>query len=552
MFFPILILAAQIALMPPAVQTAQPVPVTGYWEGTVRVPGSAIAIEVTLIQEGNGKMQGTISIPSQSVVDRKLENIVTSPQEISCQISGIPDNPTINGRIEGDTIKGNLRQGGFNFAFELMRVGDTKPGSDQTKEADGQAVQQVTVAGYWEGAIHIPGGSDLAIQVNLIQGENDNDIRGYFFAPAQGGENTRLEGIVIALPKISFRLTGAKGNPIFDGRIDGDIIKGNFTQFGSATTLEIKRVGEAKPIEEALPPKGVFEREITIGAPPFELPGTLTLPDGKGPFSAIILVHGSGPNDRDESIGPSRTFRDIAWGLAEEGIATLRYDKRTYVHPHIFPSSFTLNEETVEDAVLAVSQLGHVQEIKADKIFILGHSLGGYALGRIGNKAPSAAGFISLAGPTRALWDAILEQIAYLGSVRGVDEEIIEKQLEHIKMAKSKILSEDLTSDTPEEELLNTPASYWIDLRGYDPIATLRHCKRPALILQGEADYQVTMEDFANWQKGFPEAAFKSFPSLNHILMPVEGKSTGLEYFMPGQKVDPNVIKTIAEWVLKQ
>jgi fermentation-respiration switch protein FrsA (DUF1100 family) len=223
----------------------------------------------------------------------------------------------------------------------------------------------------------------------------------------------------------------------------------------------------------------------------------------------------------------------------------VRYDKRTLVHGAKFASlkAFTLNDETVDDAVLAVKLASQTSEINPEKVFVLGHSLGGYALGRIAEKAPKAAGFVSLAGSARPLEDLIQEQM----TSRGQSEEIVKS----INEAVAKVKSEGLTLDTPASELpLGIIPAYWLDLRGYDAVVSLAKSSRPALILQGEADIQVTMTDFALWQKGFPKATHKSFPKLNHLFMPVEGNSTGLEYGLPGQKVDPQVIQTIATWVL--
>jgi len=398
-----------------------------------------------------------------------------------------------------------------------------------------------TVTGYWEGAIRLPG-TDLAIQVNLVRGSGE-DLQGYLSIPAQRLDDGKLDDLVFDPPEISCRMADIPGNPTFKGRIDGDVIKGDFTQGGRTFTFELKRTGDARPIVEAALPGGLIERDITVGESPWVLPGTLTLPAGKGPFPAVVLVHGSGPSDRDEKVGGSRPFRDIAWGLAQKGIAVLRYDKRTLVHGSKVGEikNLTLNDETVDDAVLAVKAAGQVQEINGGKIIVLGHSLGGYALGRIAEKSPDAAGFISLAGAARPLEDFLPEQLSYLGAP--------EDMIKQAKEAAARIKSKDLTPDTPASELKGIPASYWLDLRGYDPVAALAKAKRPALILQGEADYQVTSADFALWKKGFPDATHKSFPKLNHLFMPTEGKSMPADYLKEGQRVDPVVIQTIAEWV---
>ena len=127
------------------------------------------------------------------------------------------------------------------------------------------------------------------------------------------------------------------------------------------------------------------EREVSVGRDPWKLGGTLLIPSGKGPFPGVVLVHGPGPNDRDESIYATRLFRDLAEALASRGIAVLRYDKRTKVYGEkMSQTGYTLQQETVEDAVLAVAFLRAQPEIR--KVFLVAHSLGGYAAPRIAAK----------------------------------------------------------------------------------------------------------------------------------------------------------------------
>ncbi len=154
------------------------------------------------------------------------------------------------------------------------------------------------------------------------------------------------------------------------------------------------------------------------------------MPVGQGLFPAVVLVHGSGPQDRDETIGPNKPFRDLAWGLATYGIAVLRYEKRTRVYGQKLQqdkkllTSFTVYEETVDDAVSAVALLSQTPGIRPDRIFVLGHSQGGMTIPRVAQKDKQAAGFIIMAGLTRPLEDAILKQNRYLLSISGLSGEM--------------------------------------------------------------------------------------------------------------------------------
>ena len=164
------------------------------------------------------------------------------------------------------------------------------------------------------------------------------------------------------------------------------------------------------------------EREITVDAGGWPLPGTLTMPNGAGPWPAVVLVQGSGPSDRDETIGPNKIFRDLAHGLGSKGIAVLRYEKRTrQFGPKIAPlTTFTVKEETIDDAVAAVELLRKTSGIDPRRVFVAGHSLGGMVAPRIATAAgASVRGLIVLAGAVRSLEQSIIDQSRYLAELDG-------------------------------------------------------------------------------------------------------------------------------------
>ncbi len=300
------------------------------------------------------------------------------------------------------------------------------------------------------------------------------------------------------------------------------------------------------------------EKDVTVGSGEWALPGTLTLPKSDGPFRGVVLVHGSGPNDRDETVGADKPFTDLAWGLASKGVAVLRYEKRTKVYAAKLANStdsFTVKEETIDDAVLASELLRHDNKIDSNKVFVLGHSLGAMVIPRIAKADSKIAGFIIMAGPTRPLEDLIFAQMNYIASLDSVvsDDEI--HQLKMIQEQVSKVKSPDLALDTPPSELpMGVPASYWIDLRKHDPAKEAKDINKPILILQGESDYQVTTEDFGGWKKALFEkknVQFQLYPRLNHLFIAVEGRSTPSDYAKPGH-VEKSVIEDIAKWIKQQ
>ena len=297
------------------------------------------------------------------------------------------------------------------------------------------------------------------------------------------------------------------------------------------------------------------ETEVTVGTGEWALPATLTIPKGKNNVPAIVLVHGSGPNDRDETVGPNKVFKDLAWGLASNGIAVLRYDKRTLVHGAKLANikKITVNEETVADAVLAVELLRQTPNVDKSNIYVLGHSLGGMMLPRIGLKNPNIKGLISLAGGTRFLPDVILEQTKYILSLEGeltAENQNIISQTEKNVAAIMALNPSDITS---AKIFMGVPASYWLDLINYNPPILAKRLKQPILVLQGEKDYQVTMEDFQNWKNALSKkktVTFKTYPNLTHSFMEGEEKPSPKDYEKPNN-VNENVIKDITTWIAK-
>ena len=297
------------------------------------------------------------------------------------------------------------------------------------------------------------------------------------------------------------------------------------------------------------------EVELQFGPTWFPIRGTLTLPLGEGPFPAAILLHGSGPQDRDETIGGNKPFRDLAQGLASRGIAVLRFDKRTYSHGlalSVLLPRLTVKEEILNDAVTAFQTLIQQPRIDIRRIAMVGHSLGGTVLPRVHEMEPRVAGLAFLAAASRPLEDLTWDQVNYLFAADGQVDEAERETLELLKKAVMLVKSEQLTADTPASELpLGVPASYWLDLRQHDPVKEAQQISVPMVFMQGERDYQVTGADFSRWRQALEtrsDVTFRSFPQLNHLLMPGAGPAGPAEYFEPGH-VEEEVITELANFI---
>lgn len=291
------------------------------------------------------------------------------------------------------------------------------------------------------------------------------------------------------------------------------------------------------------------ERGLTVGSGEWALPATLTLPaEGAGPFPGVVLVHGSGPHDRDETVGGTKVFRDLAGGLAARGVAVLRYEKRTKTHAaRMKDLELTVKEEVVDDALAAAALLGSQPGVDPKRVALLGHSLGGMLGPRIAAADPTLAGLVIVAGNTRPLHVLATEQLDYLVSIGSATKE----QAEAVKGDLAKIRALDPAKPpAPGALLFFAPAVYWLDLAEYDPATTARGLGIPILVLQGGRDYQVTTKDFEGWKMALaaaPGATFRLFPKLNHLLVEGEGPSSPGEYERP-EHVSVDVVEAISGW----
>jgi len=305
------------------------------------------------------------------------------------------------------------------------------------------------------------------------------------------------------------------------------------------------------------------EEQVTFGRKGWELKGTLTLPKKTKEnmseiFPVVILVHGSGPHDMDESIGPNKPFKDLAWGLASKRVAVFRYNKRTKEHAtQILDKlpNFTLYDETIEDALEAVKKMVNMSDIDPFRIYVLGHSLGGMAIPRIADNDRLIAGYIIMAGNARPLQELLVDQYNYLFKLDGKisDEEQIE--LDTLQAQIERINSKDFNKDIPMNLLPNaTPAAYWLDIRDYNPSQKAKEINSKLLIMQGERDYQVTTKDFEIWKKELSEkknVEFKLYPKLNHLFMEGKGKSKPEEYSNENH-IPVYVIDDIVKFILRK
>jgi dienelactone hydrolase len=294
----------------------------------------------------------------------------------------------------------------------------------------------------------------------------------------------------------------------------------------------------------------VREQELTLGADP-PLGATFTAPRAHaGAFPVAVLVHGSGPNDRDERVGANRPFRDLALGLASRGVAVLRYDKRTYAHPRSLAGRrVTVDAETIDDAVAAVALARALPGADPARVFVVGHSLGGMLAPEIAARDGRAAGVVLLAPGGRPLAETAGEQAEYLaGRARAAGQPTAPYDALRAQLG-------DLAARrvAPDVVVLGAPASYWYDLDDRRPLERARALRVPMLAVFGGRDYQVTAADVAAWRGAFAgraDAAVEVRPALNHLLVPGEAPSSPEEYATRPGHVEAALVERLASWML--
>ncbi|MEK6643668.1 MAG: alpha/beta fold hydrolase [Planctomycetota bacterium] len=305
----------------------------------------------------------------------------------------------------------------------------------------------------------------------------------------------------------------------------------------------------SKPVGQAAP--RFTEESTVVKTGKFKLPGKITLPLGDFKVPGLILVHGSGPHDEDETIGPNKTFKDIGEGLAARGVAVLRYEKRTHKYGATMTvDDISIDNEVVLDAVSAVKQLREHPRVDPKRVFVLGHSLGGTCVPLIAALDPEIAGIISLSGTPRSLLDLIDEQFEYLFNEDGKITAKEKKKLDELH-TDTQLIREGRISEV-KQPLLGAPNKYWAELHKLDVLTPAKKYNGLILILGGGRDYQVTRACFDAWSKGLegkPNVTFKWYKTLNHLMMVGSDPPSPSDYMTAGH-FSKRTLDDIAAWIL--
>lgn len=295
----------------------------------------------------------------------------------------------------------------------------------------------------------------------------------------------------------------------------------------------------------------IKQTEVKIKGVKNDLVAMFTTPKTGSNFPVVILVHGSGPGDMDQSVGAVKPFKDLALGLAAKGIASIRYVKRTLVYPQEYTGAFTVKEEVTNDAVAAIALSKTLPEINKKQVYVFGLSLGGMLAPRIATLAPDIKGIIMAAAPARKFTDLIVDQNNYMFGLANdttqATKEMFDKSMAMIETTRLTKLG----TMKPDSLIMRLPASYWVDLNTYDQVATAKKLSQRIMVIQGGMDFQVSDADYKIWSAALGKkssATLKFYPELNHPLTVQTEKGTTEQYKNPANVAEV-VINDIATWI---
>jgi len=567
-----------LALLGVAVLPAQ----QGRWEGALEIPNQAgLRIRVDLLQRGDGWL-GTIDIPDQGVRNKALSEITVVDDDVSFAIPGVPGNPHFEARLDGDRMEGAMRQGAAQVPFSLERDAAASAddlGPNQRAAAQLSGVPGSGFEGVWLGAPETPLGP-LRMLVRILP--DGDGFSGTFTSPDQSPVAFPLESVEVDGARLTFRVPKIGGS--FDGDLnaDGYKVTGTFRQRGGELPTVFYRQAGEPDLARAQDPKRPLpyeEREVEYSNAGVRLAGTLTVPEGEGPFPAVVLLSGSGAQDRDSTVAGHRLFFVLSDHLTRKGIAVLRSDDRG-----VGGSSGDLFQTTTReiglDALAGVRLLEDLPEIDGDRIGLVGHSEGATAAAIAATESDEVDFVVLMAGPALPGDEILFSQARMLGEKMRTGDEAIEahqavqraifealESEEDDALALTKIQeaieaeAERLGAGQSPEAVARLkaraagvrPNRWFRAFLKTDPVEWLRQVKQPVLALFAENDMQVApdlnLPPMNAALEGNDAATVETLDGLNHLF---QTSASGMpqEYSSIEQTMAPKAMARVAAWIL--
>ena len=539
--------------------------VTGDWKGTLHAGPAELRIALHISKAADGTLTATMDSADQYAYGIPVSSIEVRDSKLKFEVVEL--HGTYEGTIKdgGSRISGTWSQGQpLPLNFERGTFVAAKPAAP------------TDIDGAWMGSLNT-GGVSLRIVFHLIN--TSDGLAATMDSPDQGGSG--LPATAVSRNGASIRIEVETIHGVFAGQISKDLtsITGTWTQLGNSFPLVLQRVKNAAQLERRRPqnptkPYPYREEEVSYDsrAPGVRLVGTLTIPTGKGPFPAVLLIAGSGSHDRDESLFGHKPFLVLSDYLTRKGISVPRADKRG-----VAESTGDISEATTADfaadAEAGITYLKSRPEINPNKIGLIGHSEGGAIAPLVAARDADVAFIVLMAAPGVRGDELLREQEMLIWQAGGMSHEAAERKAdqnwaliqlveqEKDDTAPETELRQRLTGEVPEAQIdtqVKTLTSPWFRyFMSYDPNPTLRTVKCPVLALNGEKDLQVPpAQNLPAIRKALQEGGNQHFdivelPGLNHLFQTAQTGAPA-EYGQIQETMSPVAMNTIATWILKQ
>lgn len=558
-----------MSILSAAVLMANAQDVAGDWTGTLHAGAADLHLVLHITKSDSGALKATLDSIDQAANGIPVSSITLKDNKLSLGVDAV--HGAYEGKLstDGNTITGIWSQNEQDLPLDFKR--SPTPVQPQHKPA-----KPSDIDGAWLGTLDISGGIKLRVVFHIVNTEDG--LMATLDSPDQGVKGLPTTKVARDGPALKIDIQKISGT--FEGQIAPDLnsIVGTFTQ-GATMPLVLHRLKEESELELRRPqnptkPYPYRDEDVAYDnkAQNVTLAATLTIPSGKGPFPAVVLITGSGPQDRDESLLGHKPFLVLSDYLTRHGIAVLRADDRgTGKSTGDFATATTADFAT--DTEAGVAYLKTQPEIDAHKIGLIGHSEGGIIAPMIAARNPDVAFIVMMAGSGVPGDQILVAQVQAIAESSGkTHEEAVKaaaRQREILALIKvekdpdklEKELREKLATDGLEAQLgveIKALTSPWFRyFMSYDPAIALRKVTCPVLAINGEKDMQVPpRQNLPPIRKALEQAGNKHFevdelPGLNHLFQTAKTGSPN-EYAQIEETMSPLALDKMAAWILKQ
>jgi pimeloyl-ACP methyl ester carboxylesterase len=542
----------------------------GTYSGTLQAGEAQLHLLLHLSKGTNGSIRATLDSLEQGVFAIEASSVSFANFNLKLELTSV--GARFEGKVSPDheSIDGNWSQGSASIPLKFHRETGAVP------RKPGDAI--FPVEGLWQGAAETHG-MRLRFQLHI-----SHDTEGSLIAALdsldQGVTGLPANHVTLKDPIFHFEIPSVAG--VYEGTVNGakNAMTGKWSQTSADNLpLDFKRSDQTLELRRPQTPARPFpyaEEEVTFGggSKGIALAGTLTLPKGEGPFPAALLIAGSGPQDRDQSLANHRPFLLIADALTRKGIAVLRYDKRGVGKSTGNPDTAT-TMDLAADSQAALAFLKSRKEIDGSRIGLIGHSEGAIIAPYLGGHSKEVKWLVLLAAPATTGERTLLNQSELIGRAGGLSDEQLEPSLAFDQAAyalvrkekDSNALAEKLVALVKESGLdaalppatletqLRMLASPWFRFfLDYDPLPNLKTMSCPVLALYGQKDLQVSAKaNLPLLQKALHDAMnthaeTRELPELNHLFQHAY-TGTPAEYAAIEETFSPEALTLIVDWV---